>query len=177
MGRLFILLPAIVLFCACSLSETEEIVSSDPSRYTFVSADGGDDLVIRAEKYDGKDGIYEQPPFIIGIYSCDCEYCKKQVPYFDKLAQQYRGVNNAEFIILFAKDDIDSIKKAGWTQDIKSPRYYKGKEFVNGMGISEVPYISVIINGKESVAFSGWTDSKEELLFKEISEEIGKLIK
>jgi len=105
-------------------------LSPEWKSFTFKSLAGGEDLVVSRETLDEESlsistTKYPQNILAVAMYTTDCEVCKMQAPYFDKLAEDIPADKGMDFAIVFLDIFEDSEnKEVEWIKDLKHVEAY-----------------------------------------------------
>ncbi|MBR3898842.1 MAG: hypothetical protein IKJ44_01045 [Elusimicrobiaceae bacterium] len=114
------------------IMEEEFPIEENWESITFKSISGGEDLVVSKTSQNKMGPLsistsnYEGDYMGVAVYSTDCEACKAQAPYLNKLAKEFNPLLfDMDFAIVFLDLYEDSdIKNVEWAQELEYVKAY-----------------------------------------------------
>ncbi|MGM0424469.1 MAG: TlpA family protein disulfide reductase [Thermodesulfobacteriota bacterium] len=110
-------------------------------------------------------------PIIISIMSSRCSACRKELPVYQSMHEQYQDQGLGIFVISVDFGNSNQIQALVDRMDLTYPVFWGGEEVMQAYDISLVPYKLVVRNSKTvEESIGAWSD-------KEIEQKIMELIK
>ncbi|MFW6401208.1 MAG: redoxin domain-containing protein [Desulfohalobiaceae bacterium] len=104
----------------------------------------------------------DQCPIIISIVTSRCSACRKEMPVYQEMYEQYKDQGLAVFVISVDFGYPSAIQSIVDRLDLSYPVFWGGEEVMQAYDISMVPYKMIIQDGAVQTSTGAWSESELE---------------